>query len=331
MPYSLSTSGKAPNVAVSTASTPASKNSSCIWATRSGRVSTRCSLQPSSAGAAEVVGAEVLALHPGAERTVEHEHALAQRIEEGGLRAATDRRCAAAGVDHRSRLRGGVLLPESINSRPVPLTIETSSAAADKVRADLLAFPCSRSAALGPGAEAVDARSAATSPSSWTETGFEGKRGETLAVPTDGTARRQGRDPRRHRRRRDARRRRASHGGRGAGPRARRRSRRVATTLLDAVPDSVDARLRRAGARRGRRLGGYQFLGTRGTRSASKLDARRGARHGRTRRSEPASTAARGSRRRCAWARDLVNEPAGGEVARGRWPSSPGSRARGRG
>src|SRR5438034_1097221 len=49
IPYSERTSGNAPNVAVSTQSTPAWKNSSCIWATRSGRVRTRCSLHPSSA------------------------------------------------------------------------------------------------------------------------------------------------------------------------------------------------------------------------------------------------------------------------------------------
>ena len=35
-------------------------------------------------GAAEVVGAEVLRLDPGAERAVEHEHALAQSVEEVG-------------------------------------------------------------------------------------------------------------------------------------------------------------------------------------------------------------------------------------------------------
>ena len=135
---------------------------------------------------AEIVGAEVVALHPGAERTVEHEHALAQGIEEGGLRAATDRRCAAAGVDHRSRLRGGVLLPESINSRPVPLTIETSSAAADKVRADLLAVPVFADRRLGPGAEAVDRALGGDLADFMDEADFSGKRGETLAVPTQG-------------------------------------------------------------------------------------------------------------------------------------------------
>src|SRR2546421_12204192 len=50
MPYSARTIGNDPNVAVSTASTPTSKNSWCISAMRSGRVSTTCSLQPSSSG-----------------------------------------------------------------------------------------------------------------------------------------------------------------------------------------------------------------------------------------------------------------------------------------
>src|SRR5436190_4916855 len=49
MPYSASTIPNAPNVAVSTASTPASKYSRCMRAITSGRESTRCSLQPSSA------------------------------------------------------------------------------------------------------------------------------------------------------------------------------------------------------------------------------------------------------------------------------------------
>ena len=47
--YSASTRAKAPNVAVSTASTPTAKYSSCIRRMRSGRVRTRCSLQPSRA------------------------------------------------------------------------------------------------------------------------------------------------------------------------------------------------------------------------------------------------------------------------------------------
>ena len=84
MPYSLSTREKAPKVAVSTASTPASKYSACICWMSSGRVSTRRSLQPSRAGPAEVVRSEILFLDPGAERAVEDEDAFGERGEEFG-------------------------------------------------------------------------------------------------------------------------------------------------------------------------------------------------------------------------------------------------------
>ena len=76
--------GSEPKVAVSTASTPASKNSECSSAIRSGRVSTRCSLQPSSDGTAEVVGAEIVLLDPGSEGPVEDEDAVAEGGEEVG-------------------------------------------------------------------------------------------------------------------------------------------------------------------------------------------------------------------------------------------------------
>ncbi len=58
--------------------------------------------------AAEVVGAEVVALHPGAERAVEHEHALVERVEKRVYGAAADRRSGSSGVRHPSRLRGVV-------------------------------------------------------------------------------------------------------------------------------------------------------------------------------------------------------------------------------
>ena len=48
--------------------------------------------------AAEVVGAEVVALHPRAERAVEHEHALVERVEERVHGAAADGRRGSSGV-----------------------------------------------------------------------------------------------------------------------------------------------------------------------------------------------------------------------------------------
>ena len=63
--------------------------------------------------AAEVVGPEVLALHPRAERAVEHEHALGERVEERvfARRCRRGERCRADRASHqvtrpaRSRLR----------------------------------------------------------------------------------------------------------------------------------------------------------------------------------------------------------------------------------
>ena len=60
--------------------------------------------------AAEVVGAEIVALHPGAERAVEHEHALGERVEERVLRAAANRAGVATRIRHHTRLRGAAMV-----------------------------------------------------------------------------------------------------------------------------------------------------------------------------------------------------------------------------
>ena len=78
MPYSASTRPKAPNVAVSTASTPASKYSRVHLADEVGAGEHEVLVAALERRAAEVVGPEVLVLHPGAERAVEDEHALAR-------------------------------------------------------------------------------------------------------------------------------------------------------------------------------------------------------------------------------------------------------------
>ncbi len=88
MSYSASTTGNAPNVAVSTASTPTERNSSCIRRITSGRVEHEVLVAPLEARPAEVVDGQVLALHPRAERPVEHEHAVAQRVEEVARRGS---------------------------------------------------------------------------------------------------------------------------------------------------------------------------------------------------------------------------------------------------
>ncbi len=56
--------------------------------------------------ATEVVGAEILALHPGAEGAVEDEDALVERIEERMHGPAADGRSDSPGVCHQTRLRG---------------------------------------------------------------------------------------------------------------------------------------------------------------------------------------------------------------------------------
>jgi len=70
--------------------------------------------------AAEVVRPEILSLHPGAERPVEHEHALVERVEERVHGAAADRRCGSSGIRHRPRLRGcrAGPLPDSARTAP---------------------------------------------------------------------------------------------------------------------------------------------------------------------------------------------------------------------
>ena len=199
--------------------------------------------------AAEVVGAEVVALHPGAERAVEHEHALRQRIEERRLGATTDRGVRATGVDHQTRVGAPIravgihrLTPRAAHDR------DQSATAADKVRG--------RSAR----------RSRLRRPHARRGRGAVAARSPVLAMPVRGwkcSRRVHGRGRLRGQARRDARgaRRRASSAprpssssgsvtptrsmptpSRRAGATLAKRGRKVATvatTLLDAAPESV--------------------------------------------------------------------------------------------
>ena len=83
MPYSLSTTEKLPNVAVSSASTPTSRNAECIDRITSGRVRHSISLQPSRARPPKSSGLQVEALDERAERAVEHDDAVVHRVEVG--------------------------------------------------------------------------------------------------------------------------------------------------------------------------------------------------------------------------------------------------------
>ena len=66
------------------------------------------------------------------------------------------------------------------------LSFTVSSTAADRVAADLLAVAVAKGPELGPGAEAVDAALGGGLTAFLAEAGFEGKLGETLAVPAGG-------------------------------------------------------------------------------------------------------------------------------------------------
>jgi leucyl aminopeptidase len=68
----------------------------------------------------------------------------------------------------------------------VSLSFTVSTTAADRVAADLLAVPIAKGGGFGPGADAVDAALEGGLAAFLTEAGFEGRLGETLAVPTGG-------------------------------------------------------------------------------------------------------------------------------------------------
>src|SRR5882672_746012 len=188
------------------------------------------------------------------------------------------------------------------------LTFDVAATAPDRVKADLLAVPVFTGGLLGPGADVVDAALGGTLAAFMTEAGFEAKRGEALAIPTGGQL-----------------------GAKaavlvGMGERdtldidavrragaavARRASKvvKVATTVLDAAPDSIDRGDAAQAFVEGVALGSYQFLAYKSDGKPSKLA--RVQMLGRANAKVRAGIA-RGARiaEGVAWARDLVNEPA---------------------
>ena len=82
MSYSARTVAKAPNVAVSTTSTPTAKKASCIAGDDVGPGEHEVLVAALEVGAAEVVGVEVERLDVGAEGTVVEDDALRDRVEE---------------------------------------------------------------------------------------------------------------------------------------------------------------------------------------------------------------------------------------------------------
>ena len=95
MPYSASGTAKAPKVAVSTTSTPTLKNSSCIVAITSGRVTTSSSLQPSRASPPKSSGPRPEGLDVGAEGAVVDDDLLVDQIEVAAAHPWSDKATGA--------------------------------------------------------------------------------------------------------------------------------------------------------------------------------------------------------------------------------------------
>ncbi len=191
------------------------------------------------------------------------------------------------------------------------LKIELVAGAPDRVRADLLAVPVlsnSKGIQFGPGADIVDRALGGSLLAFATETGFEAKRSDVLAVPTGGQLGAKAAvlvgmgDPDTI----------DTDAIRRAGAALARRASKVvkvATTLLDVAPDSLDRAEAAQALAEGIALGVYQFLTYKSDAKPSQLARVQvlGRANAKVR-----GGLARGARIADAvtWARDLVNEPA---------------------
>ncbi len=190
------------------------------------------------------------------------------------------------------------------------LTFTLSASPVDRVQADLLAVPIGAGRALGPGAEAVDAALDGELTAFMAEADFEGKPGQTLAVPTRGRLRAAA----------------AMLVGigafdevtadgirRAAAAVARKATRApsVATTLVDlADPAGIERAAAAQALAEGFVLGSYQFLKYKGNGDATRLSkvvvvGRANARV------EAALDRGATVSAAVTWARDMVNEPSG--------------------
>jgi leucyl aminopeptidase len=190
----------------------------------------------------------------------------------------------------------------------MPITASLSASAPAKVSADVLAVPVFAGRVLGPGGKALDAAVGGSLGSFMAEAGFEGKAEETLAVPAGklnakavlliGVGDKKAV---------------SVNGLRRAAAAVVRRSpkaKTIATTLLDTVPSGGDRVAAAQAVAEGAALGAYKFLRYKQKSEAPALEklvvlskkddkVQQGLDRG------VAVAAA------VAWARDLVNEPAG--------------------
>ena len=190
----------------------------------------------------------------------------------------------------------------------MPISATLSNSAPAKVTADVLAVPVFAGRVLGPGGKALDTAIGGALETFMTESGFEGKAEEILAVPAGklgakaallvGLGEKKAV---------------SANGLRRAAAAIVKRSpkaKTVATTLLDAVPTGGDRAAAAQALAEGAALGAYKFL-----RYKQKSDASALERFVVLSKKDPAVQAGldRGVAvaAAVAWARDLVNEPAG--------------------
>ena len=190
----------------------------------------------------------------------------------------------------------------------MPITASLSSSAPAKVNADVLAVPVFAGRVLGPGGKALDTAVGGSLGAFMTEAGFEGKAEETLAVPAGkltakavllvGLGDKKSISADRLRR------------AAAAVVRRSPKAKTIATTLLDTVPTGGDRVAAAQAVAEGAALGAYKFLRYKQKSEAPALEklvvlskkddkVQSGLDRG------VAVAAA------VAWARDLVNEPAG--------------------
>ena len=191
----------------------------------------------------------------------------------------------------------------------MPISFRTTTDAADKVKADLLAVPVFADAILGPGGDVLERALGDDLAAFMKEAGFTGKVGTTLSVPAGGrlgakAALLVGLGP--------ADEVKVATLRRAAAAIARRSSKAssLATTLAEVTPDGVDAADAAQAVAEGAALGSYQFLAYKSDGEPTQLRnvvllGVGGATV--TSALERASVIVDAVR----WARDMVNEPAG--------------------
>ncbi|HEY0398508.1 MAG TPA: M17 family peptidase N-terminal domain-containing protein, partial [Acidimicrobiia bacterium] len=188
------------------------------------------------------------------------------------------------------------------------VTATLSTTAPAKTNADVLAVPVFSGRVLGPGGKAVDTALGGTLGAFMEEAGFEGKAEETLAVPAGGLGARAAllvglgdkKTVSADRLRRAA----------AAVVRRSPKAKTVATTLLDAVPSGGDRVAAAQALAEGAALGAYKFLRYKQKSDAPALErfVVLGKKDEAVQKGLDRGVAVAAA---VAWARDLVNEPAG--------------------